>query len=269
MPIKKHFSLFAGSKIIYFLFFAACLLFLSCKNKVVSCPDTIQMPATLKKDESCKTLLLIAEDRSGSTANHRKLSAGNYSQIFTTFIEKMTGQVAVRIIGNPTLQDQEFFRFNAEPPYQPVSMPGNANLDDEGLNRCQNEKIDKMNNQIKSKNQDTVKSFVQSVVEPKIIQYKPDAKKDVTNIADALQHIQELVNEPTFENSKIIVLIISDGEQTSSTLKSPLTFNPNKPLTVYLVGWKDTSVFSKVPDIKNFESIEGFLAFFKSINCKK
>ena len=96
-----------------------------------------------------------------------------------------------------------------------------------------------------------------------MINYKPYRNRDKTDIADALKHIEMKINEPSVPPYQTIdVLIVSDGVHDAYPLKKPLQFNTKKKIRLYLVGWKDKTVFSGIPDIREFESIEGFIHYF-------
>jgi len=63
-------------------------------------------------------------------------------------------------------------------------------------------------------------------------------------------------------------LIISDGKHDASKLKEKLKFNPTSNLDLYLIGWQDQSVFSNVTNIDSFESVDGFISYYKTLKCE-
>ena len=71
--------------------------------------------------------------------------------------------------------------------------------------------------------------------------------------------MSEIINERAFKDlEKIFVIILSDGvhDATKEKLNS---FETELPVELYLVGWKDQSVFSAISNKEVKESIEGLL----------
>ena len=64
--------------------------------------------------QKCKTLLLIAEDRSGSSQGSRKLTLEDYQALGEHFVENYIGQFVVRTIGNPSPEQRDFFTFSVK-----------------------------------------------------------------------------------------------------------------------------------------------------------
>lgn len=220
-------------------------------------------------NNKCKSLLIIAEDRSGSTSDHRKLTSNDYLTIFKAFENNYSGQIAVRIIGNPAPQEKEFFILNLKE-LKPYLKMDNKDmlLSEKTVLRNKNQKIAIENEKITQSNLEKIKVFINEKINPKVVKYKPYKNKDVTDIADALHHIETKVNEPTFANyNKIQVLIISDGIHDAYKLKKALSLKLPANTELYIIGWKDKTVFSKVKNIENFESIDGFIEYFKNSKC--
>lgn len=223
----------------------------------------------IEKSTACQSLLLIAEDRSGSTTDHRKLTGDDYSKIISLFQEKANGQVAVRIIGNPAPEEREFFSFETEAAYIKFDVPEGAKMSEKSAIINKNKSIDAENGKIATDNNTKANEFVNTVITNKVIQYKPHKNKDITNIEDALHHIEMKVNEPTFKNyENIWVVIVSDGKHDSHKMKSGLSFTPKNDINLFLIGWLDEGVFEGLSSVDNFESVDGFISYFKTINCK-
>jgi hypothetical protein len=113
------------------------------------------------------------------------------------------------------------------------------------------------NEKIELENKNKIEEF-NSIIEQNIINYKK-AGKDLTDVNDALIHVSEIINERTFKDlNKIYVIILSDGvhDATKQKVKS---FETELPVELYLVGWKDKSVFSSISNLYKYESKEGFL----------
>lgn len=250
--------------------FIGFLLIVSCKpsNGPKPCPPNIQMPQNLEVDETCKTLLIIAEDRSGSTTDHRKFTDEDYQLICGEFASKFSGTIALRIIGNVSPQDREFYRINFKPSLKPITLKEDPLMSEKGLNLCQNLAIDEMNETIKKDNEILINNFLQNVIKPKVLGYKPFEDKDITDIWESFNHIEGIINEPQNDAFKhIMLLIVSDGEHDAKKAAEKVLLNPSRPITLFTMGWKDQSVFEKISDKKSFESTDGFLTYLKSIKC--
>ena len=231
--------------------------------------NEIVTQTTTQKVADCKSLLIIAEDRSGSTTDHRKLTAQDYKKIITQFQEKYSGQVAVRVIGNPAPEEREFFTLVIEPQNPYKEIPKDAKMSIKGKLRKDNKKIETENQTIIAKNKHAISNFVASKVNQHVLNYKPYKNRDLTNIEDALHHIELKIKEPTFKSfDKIQVLIVSDGKHDATKLKEKMHFQPTQNLDLFLIGWLDQSVFSNVTNIDSFESVDGFISYYKTLNCK-
>ena len=219
----------------------------------------------------CESLLIIAEDRSGSTTNHRKLNKDDYQKIFDRFNATYYGQIAVRIIGNPAPEDQDFFTIKIDPPkkYYKIKKKDPL-LSEKTVLRNKNKVIEEENQKIDANNKNKITNFIKDEIEPKIINYKPYNNKDVTNIEDALSHIQKKVHEPTFKNyQNIHVLIISDGVHDSGKLKEKLSLDLPQNANLYIIGWKDISIFDNIKNKDVFEAKDGFIEYYNELNCNK
>lgn len=214
-----------------------------------------------------QNLLLIADDRSGSTGGIRKMTEKDYLDILKSYAKKHYGQVAIRVIGNPVPQEQQFYLLELKKPHDYLPIPEGKRMSIIAKVKKKNEQIKKMNQQIDQENVQKIEKFVNSVVKPHIINYKPYKNKDITNIKDVFEHIYTKTGERTFDNyDKIQLLIISDGIHDATKLKEPLKFKPDKnkdKLEIFLVGWKDKSAFDGNDKVSVFESIESFKSFYR------
>ncbi len=247
--------------VFYFLLLTSLV---SCNNES---PDTVTSNSNNTK--KCKSLFIIAEDRSGSASSHRKLTANNYKNLLETFRKNNSGQVAVRVIGNPAPQQREFYILKIDPLKDYLKMKKkDPLLSEKTVLKNKNQKIAEENEQIEANNLKKIQKFIQEKIEPNVIKYKPYKNKDITNIKDALEHLETKINEPTFTNyDKIEVLIISDGIHDAGKLKNKLNFKANNNTQLYLIGWKDKSVFNTVKNKANFESIDGFIEYYNEAKC--
>jgi len=222
-----------------------------------------------KNINNCKSLLIIAEDRSGSTKGERKMTADDYTEIIDAFIKHSSGQIVVRVIGNPSPAEQNFYTLRIRPQkeYKRIEKKDPL-LSEKAAVRKKNKKIDEINEKIIAKNKEKAKKYIADKIIPHVINYKPYKKRDLTNIEDALNHIVTKINEPTFESyDNIQVLIISDGKHDSHKLKKKLTFAPERDIQLYLIGWKDKKLFEGLSEVNSFEGIDGFLEFFNDHEC--
>jgi hypothetical protein len=252
-------------------------LLISCNNtdtkkhigKTITNPETstkVKFPTI----NQCKSLLIIAEDRSGSTQDHRKLSEEDYGKLLHQFTKNNYGQIAIRIIGNPPPAEREFFILRIDPlkKYKPVP-PKSAKMSVRAAIISHNKKINKENKEIIVKNDNKINNFIKDIIKPKIIQYKPYRNKDITNIKDALEHLQIKTSESIFSSyDNIDVLLISDGKHDASKLKSPLNFEPKNPVNLYLIGWKENKDVFKVKNIEEYDSFDSFIEAYYEKNCK-
>ncbi len=218
-----------------------------------------------EKDEESASLLVIADDRSGSNVN-RKLNIEDYNKIINSFSEHHSGTVAVRVIGNPANDNLEFHRMTISPfllglpeckKYNSLNLSKDLTLSELGIYNINREKLFIENEKIVAENKNKIENF-NTTIDEHIINYKK-AGRDITDINDALKHLSEIINERTFRDlTKIYVIILSDGvhDATKQKVKS---FETELPIELHLVGWEDKSVFSSISNVNVYESKEGFL----------
>lgn len=254
----KNSTLFSG----IFLFPLFFVLF-ACDTHTSENSHSHPTEATTQIAPKEKALLIIAEDRSGSTQGQRKLTAEQYREIFEAFAGKYCGEIDVRIIGNPSPQDRNFFPLVIECPQPTKNIPPKALLTEKAAIAKENKKIQEQNKLLEKKNKRKINAFVEKIVKQKIIRYRPHQDVDVTDIADFFSHLEKKLKEPTYRDyDKIFVVIISDGKHNASRLSQPLHFQSPVDALIYVIGWEDMSVFGN-QDVEEFESVDGFLHYFK------
>ena len=223
----------------------------------------------IDKEEN-EALLIIADDRSGSTAVNRKLSKDNYEAILNKFATYHSGVIAVRVIGNPKNDNLEFHRLTIKTKLK--SLRKIDKLDDalfksqptltEKAKYLKNynknyDKINAYNNIINESNKTKMDAFLNKI-DDQIIKYKT-AGKDITDINDAFSHIHKIATESSFKSYKhVYIFILSDGVHDANTNKVK-AFPYIENAQIYLVGWKDLTVFSSYTKDNNLfekESIE-------------
>ena len=219
---------------------------------------------TLNEDNS--SLLVIGDDRSGSTNANRKLTREEYEVIINDFIKNSCGVVAVRVIGNPKDDNLEFHRLQIAPCYKKIILDksGDPTLTEIANNKKLNLEIENINDSIRNSNKEKLTAFLDKI-EENVIKYKK-AGKDLTDINDVFYHLETIVNETAFKMSKsITVVLLSDGVHDANKEKvKKLGFE--RPVRIQLVGWKDKSVFSTdQSEITSYESKEGLIEAAKNL----
>lgn len=222
---------------------------------------------TLTSNEACQTLLVIMEDRSGSTNDHRKFTEQDYQSLAGHFAREHSGTIALRAIGNVAPQDREFFRLKFPPLFDALLVPGDETLSEKGKVVRQNKRIASINDSLRQANLAKVAGLMHTI-KNKIIGYRP-AGKDLTDVAEALTHLNAIVNEATFKNyQNVVVVLASDGKHDASRVTLKGLFSPARPVDMYLIGWKDPAVFEGIGGVQSFESKDGFLNWWESFRCK-
>ncbi len=243
-----------------FFFFLSFFFQIACSTS-----DTEKQNVQISKSfpEKEKVLLVIAEDRSGSTHDLRKMNVEDYKEIIEAYAKKYCGEVAVRIIGNPPPQQKNFFRLNIDCYKPQKNIDQKLKLDKKAELTLENQKIAQENNEIMQQNKTKISNFIEKTIKPYIINYQPYNNNDLTNIVSFLEDLEKLLNEITFENyKKIDVLIISDGNHDADKQKLPekLNLKYQNKINFYLIGWKPEKPFHK--NVYGFESKDGFIKFY-------
>lgn len=207
-------------------------------------------------------ILIIGDDRSGSTKNQRQLSEEEYKSIIENYINKYSGVVAVRVIGNPAAQNLEFFRYKPKPTYivpdlNSIAKKYNLTLTNRALAKKDIDALKKKNDSIANLNSKGINQFIVSI-NNSILNYKPNGK-DLTDINDFLDHLNVLINEPQYKGKKIDIILQSDGVHDAN--KKPVTtIKFEMPVRLFLIGWKNKTIFQGSKLITNYyESKEGLL----------
>jgi hypothetical protein len=200
-----------------------------------------------------KTLLIIGDDRSGSTSDIRKLTAEEYQMLFESVAKNGGGAVAVCLIGNPLPQSREPFilplaSLENPIPYNPKDT--RLTLSQKKVIRKKNAAIAENNQQKLNQNKTAIGDFLAKEINPKVVEYRPSGK-DYTDINDALRRINILCNEPQYRDyDKIVVALLSDGKnQPRDNRVEPIVEQLNNTrIQLLLVGWNQPTECFK--DIK-------------------
>jgi len=243
---------------------------------LLSCPSDSSKTHTITQEEEipdCKIMIILGDDRSGSSQSIKKLDKEDYKAVIDIINENGNGYFASTILGNPAPSSKEIFRLkvSALKPYENILTSDNPTLTEQAKQKKHNEKIKAKNDKIKKKNESRLSTFLSKTLETSILGYKPYKGNDITNIDLAFDHINKLLKEPNIEDyDKIIVALFTDGVNEPKRngkiekIKNMLQLTDNAEL--YLVGWKDTSVFSGI-DINQFEGKEGFFSYLEDFEC--
>ncbi|RMG39047.1 MAG: hypothetical protein D6732_04550 [Methanobacteriota archaeon] len=220
------------------------------------------------QSRKCSVLFVIMEDRSGSTNDFRKLSIDDYRFLAENFLKKFWGVVAVRAIGNPSPEERNFYRFKVPKPIPHEKAPKDATYTEKAKVIKRNEEIDEENEHRLAEARQRMEEWLKWV-EKGIVHYQPNGK-DITDIRDALIHLDRLISEPTFRKyDHVIVLLLSDGLHDADGKPVKGLFHPERKVMLNLIGWKNTDVFdSSGPyELLQFESVDGFLDWWEEFEC--
>lgn len=216
-----------------------------------------------------KTLLVIGDDRSGSTSNIRKLTEQDYKTLFNAVNEKGGGTVAVCLIGNPQAQNREPYMQNLTPmqqvqAYDPKDT--HLTLTEKSKIKLRNDKINVANQQVLQANTDNINRFIEDPVKKNILDYHP-AGVDHTDLDDAISRINTLVNEPGYRNyDNIIVVMVSDGRHQPGKGEKPVSATLAHPKAkVYLVGWETPVTCFGSAEINKFSSKDAMITEVKNL----
>jgi hypothetical protein len=259
MTINKHFFLTG----LLFLFIFSC----------VDSPSKAHTAAAEEEIPDCKIMIILGDDRSGSSESIQKLNKEDYESIINVITENGNGYFASTIIGNPAPNSKEIFRVKVskQKPYKNILTSDNPTLTEQGKQKKANEKVKLKNDKIKKKNASRVNTFLSKTLQKSILDYKPYKGNDITNINLAFEHINKLLKEPNIDDyDKIMVVLFTDGVNEPKRsgriekITNQLALTDNAEL--FLVGWKDTSVFDGM-DINEFEGKEGFFSYVEDFEC--
>jgi len=235
---------------IVLLIFIGEALFISCNNQPTPTQVVSNQPMYFK------TLLVIGDDRSGSTNDIRKFSEDDYRLLLSSVAKKGGGTVAVSLIGNPKPESKEPYSFFAEhleniEAFDPKDS--RLTLTQRGAIKAKNDKILEKNRLILEQTDKKITDFIHTTLVPNIINYKASGN-DFTDLEDALSRINTLINEQQYQNyDRIIVALASDGVNQPGRTKLPISGKIHNAKTeVYLIGWEtQTNCF----DVKSIEKL--------------
>jgi len=240
-----------------------------------SCKEEAKKPAiTLEEDiPECKIMMILGDDRSGSSQSIQKLNKEDYKAVIDIINQNGHGYFTSTIIGNPAPNSKEIFRLkiSALKPYENILTSDHPTLTEQAKQKKHNEKIKARNEKVKKKNETRMNTFLSQTLDQSILKYKPYKNIDITNIDLAFDHINKLLREPNIDDyDKIIVTLFTDGVNEPKRsgkiekIKNTLQLTDNAEL--YLIGWKDTSVFNGI-EINEFEGKEGFFSYLEDFEC--
>lgn len=242
--MKKEGDTIYKLKVLTITFIMATLI--GCNgNGTKQLPNESQTQVT---EKYFKTLLVIGDDRSGSTSDIRKLTEDNYRSLISAVGEKGGGTVAICLIGNPKPQSREPYILELTSlenlTYYDPKDP-NLTLSQKGAIKAKNDKIISENQRIVATMSNKIDKFINSYIKPNLIDYHPSGP-DQTDLDDAISRINTIINESHYQSyDKIIVALLSDGvNQPSAGIKTISQSLKNTMADLYLVGWQTaTSCF--------------------------
>ena len=218
-----------------------------------------------------KTLLVIGDDRSGSTSDIRKLTSDDYRTLIESVGTKGGGSVAVCLIGNPKPQSREpyFLPLGTLEKITPYDVKSNdLTLTQRGQLKIANDKIIARNQEIIRGQAKNITDYLNSKINQNIIAYTSPPGRDQTDINDAVGRINTLVHEPQYDGyDKIIVVLLSDGKNEpignkvitiSNKIKHPL-------VEFYLVGWETAITCFEGRKVNMMSSKDGFIEIIKNL----
>lgn len=221
----------------------------------------------------CKIMIVLGDDRSGSSESIQKLNQDDYKAIVDVINQNGSGYFTSTIIGNPAPNSKEIFRLkvSALKPYKNILTSEHPTLSEQAKQKKYNDKIKAKNEKIKKKNASKLNSFLSKTVQSSILNYTPYKGKDITNINLAFEHINKLLKEPNVEDyDKVMVVLFTDGVNEPrrsgkiEKIKAKLALPDNAEL--FLIGWKDTSIFEGI-ELNEFEGKEGFFSYIEDFEC--
>ncbi|CAL2081596.1 hypothetical protein [Tenacibaculum sp. 190524A05c] len=242
---------------------------------ILSCDSPKPTPNMFAEEEipECKIMIVLGDDRSGSSESIQKLNKDDYKAIVDVINQNGSGYFTSTIIGNPAPNSKEIFRLkvSALKPYKNILTSEHPTLSEQAKQKKYNDKIKAKNEKIKKKNASKLNSFLSKTVQTSILGYKPNKGKDITNIDLAFEHINKLLKEPNVEDyDKVMVVLFTDGVNEPrrsgkiEEIKTKLTLPDNAEL--FLIGWKNTSIFEGI-EFSEFEGKEGFFSFMEDFDC--
>ncbi len=242
---------------------------------IISCETSKPKHTEIAEEEipECKIMIVLGDDRSGSSQSIQKLNKEDYKSIINVINENGSGYFSSTILGNPAPNSKEIFRLKVSPlkPYKNILTSEHPTLSERAKQKKYTDKIKAKNEKIKKKNASRLNTFLSKTVQNSILGYKPYKGNDITNIDLAFEHINKLLKEPKVDDyDKIMVVLFTDGVNEPKKsgrikkIKNKLELPDNAEL--FLIGWKDTSVFEGL-EMNQFEGKEGFFSYMEDFEC--
>ncbi|MGC8866150.1 MAG: hypothetical protein ACP5O2_10580 [Bacteroidales bacterium] len=208
------------------------LLISGCQNQTTPIPP-------LSKPQ--KVLIVVGDDRSGSTVAIRKLDTNDYRQLFNLIQQYGGGTLAVEIIGNPQPQQKQPFTYFIKPAfplYQFDPMDPKYTLTQKKNMNLKNDSLNILNQSISRENQSRINKYL-TEIQNNVITYIPSGG-DHTDINSSFLYINKLLNEPIFNQyNKTIIIICSDGIHQPRSKIEPITEKlQGGRAEVLLLGWQ-------------------------------
>jgi len=212
-----------------------------------------------ESDNDFATLMVIIDDRSGSTLSYDHPGIEQYEQLARGIKNSGSGILKVIIAGNP------------KPAHQPTincilksknPIPENATLSERA-------EIVRNNEGITATNERSVFSFIKKVNE-QVIHYQPFQDDDITNLADPLGRAVTILKTPAYGAHHKTLVIVSDGQhedENGNPINIPLCLNEQElpKIKLYLIGWnKDANCFEGIEHypLDSFEDLLIDMNFF-------
>ena len=99
---------------------------------IVSCGEKVSKThlASIEEIPDCKIMIILGDDRSGSSQSIQKLNKEDYQNIINVINENGNGYFTSTIIGNPAPNSKEIFRLkvSALKPYENILTSDNPTL---------------------------------------------------------------------------------------------------------------------------------------------
>lgn len=252
MTIKKISNLLA-----IFCFYLLWVL-TSCNTQ------TAQLPSL---DKPRKVLIVVGDDRSGSTTAIRKFDTSDYRQLFHLIQQYGGGTLAVEIIGNPQPQHRQPFTYfikPAHPLYQFDPRDPNYTLTQKKIMNLKNDSLNQLNQAIIRENLNKIEEYL-SEIQNNVINYVP-AGGDHTDINSSFSYINKLINEPTYNQyDKVFIIVCSDGIHQPRSKVEPITEKLQAGRAeVLLLGWETDKQAIESPKVNEFAEKRGLMEYLRS-----
>ncbi|MCB0778508.1 MAG: hypothetical protein KDC03_03005 [Flavobacteriales bacterium] len=205
-----------------------------------------------------EALLVVCDDRSGSMSRNSELTLAHYKALAGTLQGEQGGTMAVRVVGDPNKLD--FVRLDLVPHYRNLEMTkDDPLLSEKGLLRRKNERIKFLNDSIDVANQKSMTAFLDHI-DKEVVNYRPHAN-DKTDVLGAMEHMEKLMNESTYQGRRITALVASDGVDDMNGPGWNLELKLPEGAQLALVNWAGNGTITGVEPLQ-FESVQGFVDYY-------